>query len=80
MLGAPMKACSLARRIGLEDICPESAACAFWETTSTGSEGRCGVERLGLDHLDRVSRISAQARGCDLSGDGLQAWPHLPGF
>lgn len=81
MLGAPMKACSLARRIGLDGICPESAACAFWETMSTGSEGRCGVERLGLDHLDpAVAAFLLKRRGCDLSGDGLQAWPHLPGF
>jgi hypothetical protein len=75
------KACSLARNTGLKETCPESSACAFWETAPTDGGGRCGIERLGLDHLGTsVCAFLLTRRGLPASDAELPGWPHLPGF
>ena len=75
------KACSLARSTGLKETCPESASCAFWETAPASRDGRCGIERLGLDHLGQtVCAFLLKRRGLPAPDAELSAWPHLPGF
>jgi hypothetical protein len=75
------RACSLARGVGLEETCPESTACAFWESAPADGDGRCGIERLGLDHLGpAVSAFLLERRELDRSGAEGPVWPHLPGF
>ena len=75
------KVCSLARNVGLQETCPESTACAFWESPDGTGDGRCGIERLGLDHLGpAASRFLLERRGLQRSRAELPVLPHLPGF
>jgi hypothetical protein len=81
MLCVETKVCSLARNVDLLDTCPESTTCGFWEWPDGEEGGRCGIERLGLDHLGAaVSRFLLDRRGLQSSRAELPVLPHLPGF
>ena len=81
MLRADTRACSLARNVGTKEACPESGKCAFWEPAIDRAGGRCGVERLGLDHLGpAVSRFLLERRRIPVTRAERPELPHLPGF
>lgn len=75
------KICSLARNVGRPEICPQSAACAFWELPDGAGDGRCGIERLGLDHTGpAVARFLLDRRGLHDPRADRPVLSHLPGF
>ena len=45
------RVCSLERSAGLDGVCPESIACAFWQAGAEDLDAGCAIERLGLHHL-----------------------------
>jgi hypothetical protein len=83
MVPVQTRTCSLARASRREEFCPESGACVFWEGKPSGANGRCGIERLGLDHLGpAASSFLLERRGLGLRANAaaIPVWPHLPGF
>jgi hypothetical protein len=77
------KVCSLALNVGAPQPCPQTSVSTFWEASPAGFSGRCGIERLGLDHLGpAVSGFLIARRELRLqtSRPELPILPHPPGF